>query len=107
MTIEQVRARQWWNTLSDDARTTLLSKYSVKVKDGIIHPNEFVLIYAEEYHNYPILQKWEYTNFNPSSYVSLDVPKFMNNLGNQGWELVTVRSNGTYTFKRPKQELIS
>lgn len=106
MTIEQVKAMQWWNTLPSNVQEMLLSKYSVRVKDETIHPKEFVLIYAEEYHNYPILQKWEYTNFNPSSYVRLDVPKFMNNLGNQGWELVTVSSNGTYTFKRPKQEQI-
>ena len=106
MTIEQVKAMQWWNRLPEHVKKMLKEKYkSVDYSTGDYLPvklNDLVDIYAREEHRFPLLQKWEYITYNPNDYAKTNVLKFINDLGDQGWELVTVGSYGTYTFKRPK-----
>lgn len=54
-------------------------------------------------------QKWEYKLI-PSNTTAIDIDIMqdkLNQLGNEGWELVAISSTGIYTFKRPLISTIS
>lgn len=49
------------------------------------------------------IQKWEYKLI-PSNLIAIDIDIMqdkLNQLGNEGWELIAISSTGIYTFKRP------
>ena len=107
MTIEQVKAMQWWNRLPEHVKKTLKEKYkSVDYSTGDYLPvklNDLVDIYAREEHRFPLLQEWEYMILLKVTISNAD--ESLNKYGNQGWELVGVDLH-RYLFKRPKQEYI-